>query len=83
MRLKLLRDKGLFKPEGFYGIMKLLIITVPLFSSFSIFLFGRFIGKQGSTIIAFTSILISTLISIYNINKYISYGLISKISVLE
>lgn len=43
--------------------MKLFIITIPLFTSLSIFFFSRNLGKTGTTILAILSIFLSSIIS--------------------
>ncbi|PJF20189.1 NADH dehydrogenase subunit 5 (mitochondrion) [Paramicrosporidium saccamoebae] len=51
--------------------MKLLIISIPLLSSFSIFFFGRFLGHIGGKWIAINSILLAWIISLKGLIEYI------------
>lgn len=52
--------------------MILLLITIPLFSSFAIFLFGRYLGQKGSVYLSIISILMSLIISIKLLYRLIS-----------
>lgn len=62
--------------------MELLIISIPLFSSFSLLFLGRFIGVKGGKIISIYSIIANILISIISIKEYIE-GKISIIKIKE
>ena len=52
--------------------MTLTIITIPFFSSLAIFLFGRYLGQKGSVYISITSIMISMLLGIRLLKRYLS-----------
>ena len=54
--------------------MTLTIISIPLFSSLAIFLLGRYLGQKGTVIISITSILISMLLGIKMLIRYIRYN---------
>ena len=54
--------------------MTLTIISIPLFSSLAIFLLGRYIGQKGTVIISITSILISMLLGIKMLIRYLRYN---------
>lgn len=60
--------------------MKLLLISVPLFSSFSISFLGRYLGYKGGRLISLFTILISLLISLFLLFTHIQ-GLIFKINI--
>lgn len=52
--------------------MTLTIITIPFFSSLAIFLFGRYLGQKGSVYISIISIMISMLLGIRQLKRYLS-----------
>jgi len=54
--------------------MTLTIITIPFFSSLAIFLFGRYLGQKGSVIISITSIMISMILGLRLLKRYITYN---------
>ena len=54
--------------------MTLTIITIPFFSSLSIFLFGRYIGQKGSVIISITSIMISMILASFLLYRYLNFN---------
>lgn len=62
--------------------MELLIISIPLFSSFSLLLLGRYIGIKGGKIISINSIIANIFISIISFKDYIE-GKISIIKIKE
>ena len=63
--------------------MSLLIITIPLISSISIFLFGRYLGQKGVVYISICSIFLSLLISLNLLYGYIKYNKIIYISIFK
>lgn len=54
--------------------MTLTIITIPFFSSLAIFLFGRYLGQKGSVIISITSIMISMILGLNLLKRYLTYN---------
>lgn len=54
--------------------MTLTIITIPFFSSLAIFLFGRYLGQKGSVIISITSIMISMILGLRLLKRYLTYN---------
>lgn len=50
------------------------IITIPFFSSISIFLFGRYIGQKGSVYISIISIMMSKILGIRQLIRYLKYN---------
>lgn len=52
--------------------MRLLIISIPLISSISILIFGRYIGNKGGKIISISSIILSTIISFTSLLDYLN-----------
>lgn len=54
--------------------MTLTIITIPFFSSLAIFLFGRYLGQKGSVIISITSIMISMILGLRLLKRYITFN---------
>ena len=54
--------------------MTLTIITIPFFSSLAIFLFGRYLGQKGSIIISITSIMISMILGLRLLKRYIRFN---------
>lgn len=54
--------------------MILSIITIPFFSSLSIFLFGRYIGQKGSVYISIISIMMSMILGIRQLIRYLKYN---------
>ena len=54
--------------------MILSIITIPFFSSLAIFLFGRYIGQKGSVYISIISIMMSMILGIRQLIRYLKYN---------
>lgn len=54
--------------------MILTIITIPFFSSLAIFLFGRYIGQKGSVYISIISIIMSMILGIRQLIRYLKYN---------
>jgi len=54
--------------------MILTIITIPFFTSLAIFLFGRYIGQKGSVYISIISIMMSMILGIRQLIRYLRYN---------
>jgi proton-translocating NADH-quinone oxidoreductase chain L len=63
--------------------MKLLILSIPFFSGFSLFTLGRFIGKKGAIFLSILSIFISQLLSINVLLDFLKYNTVTIINIGE
>ena len=54
--------------------MILSIITIPFFSSLAIFLFGRYIGQKGAVYISIISIMMSMILGVRQLIRYLKYN---------
>lgn len=59
--------------------MNILIVTIPLLSGFSILSLGRYLGKKGTIVISLISLIITEILCLNLLYKYLKFNHISKI----